>query len=238
MSKPLVGIVVGASRHGRISDVPAHWIYRLAEERMDLQPELIDLGGHPLPFFQASAWSQTRPSRAPRRILAQRWSAVFDRLDGLIVVIPDDALGNLTSDPGSVAAAPLKEFLHKPVAFVRYGESADQACLDSLRAASTGLRMAPMAHEVHLTMDEILSIWRMSHAFDDYPHLPPMAADMLDELSWWTHALKAARAGNAERAQARAGKIASLQAALRRGRELVAVLRGRAARRSARAHAL
>ena len=211
-SKPLIGVILGASRQGRLSEVPAHWIHGLASQRPDLQVELVDIGHHPLPFFDA-------PHGAGRAAIAQRWGAALDRLDGFVVVVPGD-------DPlrvGGRAGAACREtaaFLHKPVGFVGYGRRAGMPNVHALRSLASALRMAPVSREVHLSLREVMSVWQMERGFDAYPHLARAAADMLDELSWWAHALRAARGLPQGAARTGPGLPASI-ALLRRAKHLL-----------------
>ena len=52
---------------------------------------------------------------------------------------------------------------------------------------------APVRHAVHIGMVEFLGVWQQGKRFEDFPHLAQAAAGMLDDLAWWTRALKAAR---------------------------------------------
>jgi NAD(P)H-dependent FMN reductase len=185
-NKRIIGVIAGASREGRLSEVPAQWIYSLAAQRADLQFELIDIGDHPLPFFQAS--TRRAAPRLPRAGIAQRWRTAFERLDGFIVVVAQDELGSL-GDGLCEATALSDVFTHKPVGFVGFGRHDSKAHVDTLRSLASDLRMTPMSRVVHLTISEALSVWQMSKGFDDYPHLIRAANDLLDELASWTHAL-------------------------------------------------
>ena len=40
---------------------------------------------------------------------------------------------------------------------------------------------------------DFLGLWQQGKSFDDFPHLAQSAGPMLDDLSWWTRVLKAAR---------------------------------------------
>jgi len=196
-SKPLIGVILGASRQGRLSEVPAHWIHALASERGDLQVELVDIGRHPLPFFDAPL--NGTAGSAPHADIARRWDAALERMDGFVVVVPGDdplRIGRRAAPIGGETAA----FLHKPVGFVGYGRQAGMPNVHALRSLASALRMAPVSHEVHLSLREVMSVWQMERDFDAYPHLARAAKDMLDELAWWTHALRAARGWTTQRA--------------------------------------
>ena len=183
--KPLIGVIHGASRQGRLSEVPAHWIYELAAQRADLRLELIDIGGHPLPFLRPEASPRTHGN-------ARRWDAVFERLDGFVVIVPEDDVRDARGDgPQAIAAA--QAFMHKPVAFVGFGKHAGMARVASLRSHAMQLRMAPVSQDVHLSMSEVMRVWQTGSGLDEHPHLARAALALLDELAWWSLALKTAR---------------------------------------------
>jgi hypothetical protein len=46
---------------------------------------------------------------------------------------------------------------------------------------------------VHLQGADFMAVYRGEQDLEGLAHLPPLVARMLDELSWWTHALAAAR---------------------------------------------
>lgn len=182
--KPLIGVILGSSAQGRLSEVPAHWIYGLALQRNDLRIELLDMGDAPLPFY---APATALPAHGMRR-----WSTALDRVDGFVVIVPerdDDRRPGLTCGLDEAGAA----FAHKPVAFVGYGGGAHARRIDALRSLASELQMAPMRGAVHMTISEVMSVWQMELGFEDHPHLVCAAQAMLDELSWWAHALRPAR---------------------------------------------
>jgi hypothetical protein len=50
-----------------------------------------------------------------------------------------------------------------------------------------------MRSGVHIGGGDFLGMLKQEKSFDDMPHLAQTAATMLDELAWWTFALKRAR---------------------------------------------
>lgn len=196
-SKPLIGVILGASRQGRLSEVPAHWIHGLASQRHDLQVELVDVGHHPLPFFDAPPGLHA--GGAPRSGISRSWGTALERLDGFVVVVPGDDPLRIGRQAASDCVRERTAFFHKPVGFVGYGKCAGMPNVHALRSLASALRMAPVSHEVHLNLREVMSVWQMERAFDEYPHLADAAHDMLDELSWWAHALRTARSPQGQR---------------------------------------
>jgi NAD(P)H-dependent FMN reductase len=187
--QPRIGIIIGSTREGRFGEKPAHWIYELARQRTDLSFELIDLRDHPLPFFNeagAPAWGPVKNEAA------QRWAAKLDTLDGLIVVTPEYNHGPSAVLKNAIDWA-YKEFIRKPIAFVGYGGVGAARAVEQLRLVAVEMQMAPVRNAVHIGMVEFLGIWQQGKTFEDFPHLAQAANGMLDDLAWWTKALKSAR---------------------------------------------
>ncbi len=189
LKQPLIGIIIGSTREGRFGEKPAHWIHEIAQQRTDLAFELIDLRDHPLPFFNETlspAWALVKNEAA------QRWANRLAQLDGLIVVTPEYNHG-----PSAVLKNALdyayKEFIRKPIGFVGYGGVGAARAIEQLRLVAIELQMAPVRNAVHIGMVEFLGIWQQGKSFEDFPHLAQSANALLDDFSWWTKALKAAR---------------------------------------------
>ena len=186
---PRIGIIIGSTRESRFGEKPAHWIYELARQRTDLSFELIDLRDHPLPFFNeagAPAWGPVKNEAA------QRWAAKLDTLDGLIVVTPEYNHGPSAVLKNAIDWA-YKEFIRKPIGFVGYGGVGAARAVEQLRLIAVEMQMAPVRNAVHIGMVEFLGIWQQGKTFEDFPHLAQAASGMLDDLAWWTKALKTAR---------------------------------------------
>ena len=189
--QPRIGIVIGSTREGRFAEKPAHWIHEIAKQRTDLVFELIDLRDHPLPFFNEPRPPMTGPVNNEA---ARLWAGKLATLDGLIMVTPEYNHG-----PSAVLKNALdyayEEFNRKPIGFVGYGGAGAARAVEQLRLIAIALQMAPVANAVHIGMMESLGIMQQGKTFDDFPHLAQAANRLLDDMSWWTKALKPAREG-------------------------------------------
>jgi NAD(P)H-dependent FMN reductase len=186
---PRIGVIVGSTRQGRFGDRPAQWIHDIASQRGDLSVELIDLRDYPLPMFDEPMSPAWGPPANPE---AQRWASKLATLDGLIVVTPEYNHGY----PGVLKNAldhAYAEFVHKPIGFVGYGGVGAARAIEQLRLVSIELQMAPVRNAVHIGMTEFLGLWRQGKSFDDFPHLAQAATGLLDDMTWWAGALRAAR---------------------------------------------
>ena len=84
--KPRIAVIVGSTRPGRLADKAAQWMLRQTQARGDMEVELVDLRGHPLPFFEEVASNRWAPSRDPE---ALRWQATVARFGDFIFVVAE-----------------------------------------------------------------------------------------------------------------------------------------------------
>jgi NAD(P)H-dependent FMN reductase len=187
--KPRVGIIIGTTREGRFGDKPARWIENLADRHGRLQPEIVDLRDYRIPFFDqpgSPAWVGTHHDEG------KRWERKMGELDGYIFVTAEYNHG-----PSAVLKNALDHaynvYNKKPAAFVGYGMLGAARSIQQLRQILIELKVAPLRDAVHINAAEYFGVLREGKSLDDYPHLAETANTMLDELAWWTIALKAAR---------------------------------------------
>jgi NAD(P)H-dependent FMN reductase len=189
MSKPHIGIVISTTREGRFGDKPAAWIRDLAAARGDLEVEIIDLRDYPMPFFDEPASPLYVP---PQNEAARRWGQKVAELDGFIFVTAEYNRGVPAALKNALDYA-YKEFNRKPAAYVGYGGVGGARAVEQLRLISVELQMAPTRSGVHIGGADFFGMLMQGKTFADMPHLEPTAVTMLDELTWWVHALKSAR---------------------------------------------
>ncbi|MFO1015654.1 MAG: NAD(P)H-dependent oxidoreductase [Caulobacteraceae bacterium] len=197
-SKPRIGIILSTTREGRLADKPAAWIADLGAARTDLEFETVDLRDHPLPFFEEVAGPMYVPVKNP---VAQRWQQKLSTFDGFIIVTaeynhgPSAVLKNALDYAGH-------EWVRKPVAFVGYGGVGAARAIGQLRQTAVQLQLAPVPAAVNIGGADFFAIWQQGKDLADLPHLLPSAHALLDDLAWWTTALKAARESTAQLAAA------------------------------------
>jgi NAD(P)H-dependent FMN reductase len=196
MSRPRIGIVISTTREGRFGDKPAAWVHALAAARGDLAFEIVDLRDYPMPLFEEAASLAYVP---PKNEAARRWGQKVAELDGFIFVTAEYNRGPPAALKNALDHA-YTEFNRKPVAFVGYGGVGAARAVEQLRLICIELQMAPTRSGVHIGGADFIGLFMQGKTFADMPHLDPTATAMLDELSWWTHALNAARAETALKA--------------------------------------
>jgi NAD(P)H-dependent FMN reductase len=89
------------------------------------------------------------------------------------------------------------EFNRKSAAYVGYGSVGGARAIEQLRLMNIDLQMAPTRSGVHIGGGDFAGLLMQGKSFEEMPHLAQSAAVMLDELAWWTKALKTARDADA-----------------------------------------
>lgn len=184
-----IGIVLGSTRAARFADRPAEWFLGLANRRTGVSFEIVDLRDYPLPFFDEAKSPMREPSQNE---VAVRWAEKVAALDGFVFV---------TGEYNHSIPASLKNALdyvyaawnRKPAAYVSYGGGGGIRAVEQLRQILIELQIAPIRSAVHIVRQEYMDLLLGKKSFADFPHLEQMAETMLDDLLWWTAALRAAR---------------------------------------------
>ncbi|MGI5154054.1 NADPH-dependent FMN reductase [Microbispora sp. CA-102843] len=181
-----LAVIIGSTRNGRFGPTAAGWFAAHARRRRDLDIDVIDLVDARLPDTLPDHGDPT-PEQVRR--LAPRLSAA----DAFVVVTPEYN----RSFPAPLKTAIdwfYEEWRAKPVTFVAYGrESGGLHAAAQLREVFTELHAVPIR-----TIVSLPCYWDLFAADGSWP-VPTAACNttvktLLDELAWWAHALREARA--------------------------------------------
>jgi len=179
-TRPLIAVIVGSTREGRVGDAIARWFVDRAKQRADLDIELIDLAEFDF------------PARYPEEATPQMttFTAAVGRADGYVVVTPEYN----HSFPASLKQAidyAYDEWNAKPVGFVSYGcGGRGRYAVDALRVVFAELHTMAVRDEVGI---DLMAVDGAGTPRDeDVLELSVMT--MLDQLTWWARALREARA--------------------------------------------
>ncbi len=190
MSKPKIGVIVGSTRATRFADKPTEWIANIAKARGDFDVEVVDLRDYPMPFFEEAASSLWAPSKNE---VAQRWQKKVAEFDGFIVIAAEYNRGPTAVLKNALDYA-YTEWNRKPITFVGYGGVGGARAIEQLRLHAVELQMAPSRYAVHIVWGDFIQILQQGKKIEEFEHLNQAAATALDDLAWWTKALKKARA--------------------------------------------
>ena len=188
-----IGVILGSVRQGRFGDKPAQWILDELKKRKGVEATLIDLKDYDLPNFDqpvSPAWisepfKQDGVARFTRAIAAE---------DGFIVVAPEynRSVGGAMKNAFDWV---YPEWNRKAVGFVGYGSTGGARAVEHMRNIAVELQMAPVRQGVHIMWDLMAPVMQQPAPLDP-AHFTPVqqsADTMIDQLVWWTAALKDAR---------------------------------------------
>jgi NAD(P)H-dependent FMN reductase len=190
MTKPKIAIIISSTRDVRFGDKPAKWVYDIASARDDLDVELVDLKEWPLPFFNevaSNAWAPTQNE------VGQRWQKKVGEFDGYIFVVAEYNRSITAALKNAIDFA-YPEWNKKAAAAVGYGSVGGARAIEHLRNIAVELQMAPTRTGVHIQGGDFMAVWQQGKDIRELTYLEPNITAMLDELVWWSSALKTARA--------------------------------------------
>jgi NAD(P)H-dependent FMN reductase len=188
----VISVIVGSTRQGRFSEKPAQWIFQRLKNRGGIDARLLDLRDFPMPFFD-----QPVPPATPGRPfydneVVKKWTAEIARSDGFIFVTPEYNYG-----PAAVLKNALDwvypEWNRKAAAFVSYGSAAGARSVQQLRETAIELQLAPVRSSVHIPVATLWAHFKGGDVDAGLAELEVPAKAMIDDLLWWTEALKVAR---------------------------------------------
>jgi NAD(P)H-dependent FMN reductase len=189
MKKFKIAVIIGSTRATRFGDKAARWIHDIASQRNDMTVEILDLRDYPMPFFDEVASNAWVPSQNE---VAQRWQKKVAQFDGYIFVTAEYNRGIPAVLKNALDYAYL-EWNRKPAAVVGYGSVGAARAAEQLRLIAIELQMAPTRTGVHIQGADFMAVWKNGKEIAELPYLRQNATDMLDQLVWWTKALKTAR---------------------------------------------
>jgi NAD(P)H-dependent FMN reductase len=154
---------------------------------------LLDLRDFPMPFFDQPS-TPAMPGRAPYKDeVVQRWTAAIARSDGFVFVTPEYNYG-----PSAVLKNAIDwvypEWNRKAVGFVSYGSAMGARGVQQLRETMIELQLAPIRSSVHIPVATLWAHYQGGDVDAGLAELEAPAGTLIDDLLWWTAALKAARA--------------------------------------------
>ena len=161
-------------------------------KREAIEARLLDLRDFPMPFFD-----QPLPPAMPGRPayehdVVNKWTAEIAASDGFVFVTPEYNYG-----PSAVLKNAIDwvypEWNRKAAAFVSYGSAMGARGVQQLRETAIELQMAPIRSSVHIPAATLWAHFQGGDVEKGLTELEKQAKHMIDDLLWWTTALKTAR---------------------------------------------
>ncbi|MGH7687186.1 MAG: NADPH-dependent FMN reductase [Candidatus Dormibacteria bacterium] len=189
VAPPHILVILGSARDHRFGPTVAHWFMRQTEHRTDLTFELADLREWQFHYFNRAKPAASSDYEDDDE--AKRWAEVVGRADGFVIISPEYNYGYpavLKSALDSVYA----EWNRKPVSFVSYGGwSGGVRAMQQLREVAVELQLAPVRTSV--VMQFAPRLFNAEGELKEPQMLDQQVTRLLDDLSWWAYALRAAR---------------------------------------------
>ena len=189
----VISVIVGSTRQGRFSEKPAQWIFQRLKNRGGVDVRLLDLRDFPMPFFDQPVPPAVPGRPAYENEVVKKWTAEIARSDGFIFVTPEYNYG-----PSAVLKNSLDwvypEWNRKAAAFVSYGSAMGARGVQQLRLTAIELQLAPVRSSVYIPVATLWAHFQGGDVDAGLTELEGAAKTMIDDLLWWTAALKAARA--------------------------------------------
>jgi NAD(P)H-dependent FMN reductase len=91
------------------------------------------------------------------------------------------------------------EWNRKPVGFVSYGSAMGARGVQQLRETAIELQLAPIRSSVHIPVATLWAHYQGGDVEAGLAELEAPAKTLIDDLLWWTAALKTARTGACRR---------------------------------------
>jgi NAD(P)H-dependent FMN reductase len=189
MSKLKIAIIISTTRATRFGDKPAQWVKEMASGRDDMEVEVLDLRDFPMPFFDEMASNAWVPSTNE---VAQRWQKKVAEFDGYVFVTAEYNHGIPAVLKNALDYA-YPEWNKKAAAFVGYGAVGGARAVEQLRMVAAELQMATIRTGVYIQGADFMAAWKSGKDLREISHLQQGVRDLLDQLAWWTKALKTAR---------------------------------------------
>jgi NAD(P)H-dependent FMN reductase len=188
----IISVIIGSTRQGRFSEKPAQWILQELRKREAIQARLLDLRDFPMPFFDQPL-PPAMPGRPPyEQEVVKNWTAQIAASDGFVFVTPEYNFG-----PAAVLKNAIDwvypEWNRKAAAYVSYGSAMGARAVQQLRETAIELQMAPIRSSVHIPASTLWAHFQGGDVEKGLADLTKTASVMIDDLIWWTAALKTAR---------------------------------------------
>jgi NAD(P)H-dependent FMN reductase len=188
-----ISVIVGSTREGRFSEKPAHWILQHLKRRAGVDARLLDLRDFPMPFFDQPLTPATPGRPAFKNEVVQKWTAAIAQSDAFVVVTAEYNYG-----PAAVLKNAIDwvypEWNRKAVGFVSYGSAGGVRSVQQLRESAIELQLAPIRSSVHIPVATLWAHYTGGDVDAGLAELEAPAGAMIEDLLWWSAALKMARA--------------------------------------------
>ena len=187
----VISVIVGSTRQSRFSEKPAQWIFQHLKKR-DVDARLLDLRDFPMPFFDDAVPPAMPGREANENEVVKKWTGAIGASDGFIFVAPEYNFGPPAVLKNAIDLV-YPEWNRKAAAFVSFGSVGGARSVQQLRETAIALQLAPISSSVHIPVATLMAHFQGGDVAKGLAELEKPAQVMIDDLLWWTMALKTAR---------------------------------------------
>lgn len=187
-----IKVIIGSTREGRYGDKVGAWIASELGKRDTLSVEVLDLRDYEMPFFNETVSPLYKQEPYKNEAVA-RFTGKIAEGDAFVVVTPEYNHGTSGVLKNAIDWVG-QEWGNKPVAFVGYGSVGGARAIEQLRLTAIELQMAPIRNAVHIPGHQYFPVlYGKADAKEMFDSLEKQSGLMIDQLLWWSKALKEAR---------------------------------------------
>ena len=193
MPKLKIAVIISSTRPTRFGELPAKWILDKANERPEIQAEIVDLRDYNLPFFDEVASNAWAPSQNAEAV---RWQNKISEFDGYIFVVAEYNRA-ITGVLKNALDQAYINWNNKAFGAVGYGSVCGARAVENLRTIGIELQMASTRSAVHIAGADFMAVHPGYGGTKTLTEIEGAignsAKDMLNQLVWWGNATKNAR---------------------------------------------
>ena len=181
-----LAIIIGSTRPGRVGEAVARWVYQIAQQRRDVEFELVDIRDFNLPLLDEPVPPSQGKYSKPH---TKAWAAKIASFDGYIFVTPEYNHGIAGALKNAIDFL-YAEWNNKAAGFVGYGSAGGTRAVESLRLVMAELQVATVRAQVALSLFtdfENFTVFKPASYHEKSLH------QMFDQVIAWGGALKALR---------------------------------------------
>ena len=124
--------------------------------------------------------------------MVKKWTAQIAASDAFVFVTPEYNYGTSAVLKNAIDWVH-PEWSRKAAAFVSYGSAMGARAVQQLRETAIEIQMAPIRSSVHIPVATLWAHFQGGDVDQGLAELEKQANVMIDDLLWWTAALKTAR---------------------------------------------
>jgi NAD(P)H-dependent FMN reductase len=188
VAKPVLRIIIGSTRPGRVGPSVAAWITERAREHGGFDVQVTDLAELNLPMLDEPNHPRLRQYTHQH---TRDWSALVDASDAFVFVTPEYNYGFNAALKNAIDYL-FAEWQNKAAGIVSYGGiAAGTRATQMLKQVLTAVKIMPVPESVNIPF--VFQHLDEDKRFKSTEMMDASATAMLDELQKWTGSLAALR---------------------------------------------